>query len=145
MALPQVLADMNRIIFNPVFRLFSWAIPPYAVVVVRQRETGDVYPVPVQAYGTADGRAVIAMTYGHQRNWVLNVFDAGGAQIWHGGKGHIYRNPRLVDVEEGYQWIPGFAKGPYKTFGTKYCLVLDEAEALDAEKLLTVVDSISVN
>ncbi|WP_067889391.1 hypothetical protein [Nocardia vaccinii] len=130
MALPQIVADLNRILFNPVFRTFSWAVPPYAIVVVRQCETAEVYPVPVQAYGTDAGKAVIAMTYGHQRNWVQNVLAAGGAQIWHGGTGHLYVNPRLVDVSEGYRWIPDLVTAPYKAFGTRYCLMLDSDDAV---------------
>ena len=106
MALPESLVEMNRLVFNPLYRTFSWAIPPYAVVIVRDEEPRVVYPVPVQAYGGPDNSIIIGMTYGSDRKWVRNIFSAGGAQIWQKGRSTLYVNPRYVPAAEGYRHLP---------------------------------------
>ncbi|MET9285969.1 nitroreductase family deazaflavin-dependent oxidoreductase [Nocardia beijingensis] len=123
--LPKELIVVNRLVFNPIYRTFTWLVAPYGTIVVRDRHSGDVYPVPTGVYPGDNGSLMLPMSYGTDINWLKNLWAAGGAQIWYKGVGRAYHNPRYIPAEDAYAKMPAPLTQPYKAFGTEQFLVLD--------------------
>lgn len=120
---PMILA--NRYLFNPVYKNFTWFMAPFATVVTRDRDSGEVYSLPMGAYPGNDGQMLIPMSYTREVNWVKNVLVAGGAQIWYKGQGRQYRNPTFISAKDAYKLIPTALTGTYRAFKTTEFMLLD--------------------
>lgn len=80
MALPKRLARFNLVVTNRVVGPFARRLPGFAIVSHVGRRSGRVYRTPVNLY-RADGRYVIALTYGSDSQWVRNVLAAGAVDV----------------------------------------------------------------
>jgi deazaflavin-dependent oxidoreductase (nitroreductase family) len=94
--LPRALARFNRLITNPLQRIYAWALPPWAVICHRGRRSGRSYRTPVVA--SKRGRMLaVPVLYGDQSDWVRNLLAAGGGQLVRGGRTYELTEPRVVD------------------------------------------------
>ena len=85
------LARFNRVVTNPVQRLWAGRVAPFAIVEHVGRKTGRPYRTPVNAFVRGDV-ITIRLPYGTDRDWVRNLVAAGG--------GVIQRRSRRVRVTE---------------------------------------------
>lgn len=85
MPIPRAVARFNRVVTNPVQRLWAGRLPGFAIVEHTGRRSGTTYRTPVNAFRTSDG-FVIALTYGAGADWVRNVLAAGGGHVEHRGR-----------------------------------------------------------
>jgi hypothetical protein len=94
MPIPRFVARFNRFVTNPLARLISGWLPPFAIVAHRGRVSGRTYHTPVWAFRTKDGLA-IALTYGSESDWAKNVLLAGSCDLRRAGRPIHLREPRL--------------------------------------------------
>jgi deazaflavin-dependent oxidoreductase (nitroreductase family) len=80
MPLPKRLARFNLRVTNRVLGPVARRLPGFAIVSHVGRRSGRVYRTPVNLY-RAESRYVIALTYGSDSQWVLNVLVAGAVDI----------------------------------------------------------------
>ena len=85
------LARFNRVVTNPIQRLWAGRLPPFAIIEHTGRKTGRRYRTPVSAFVKGDS-VTIRLPYGTERDWVRNLVAAGG--------GVIQRRGRRVRVTE---------------------------------------------
>jgi deazaflavin-dependent oxidoreductase (nitroreductase family) len=104
MPLPKSLARINKRITNPIMRHFH-RVPPMAIVVHRGRSSGKEYRTPVFAFPTEEGFAV-ALTYGHDVDWLKNVQAAGICSLIRKGRETELTNPRVVGWALGSKHMP---------------------------------------
>ena len=80
MPLPKRLARFNRHVTNRVVGPVARRLPGFAIVTHRGRRSGRVHRTPVNLFAAENGY-VIALTYGSDSQWVLNVLAAGAVDI----------------------------------------------------------------
>lgn len=93
MALPKRLARFNHLVTNRVVGPFARRLPGLAIVSHVGRRSGRVHRTPVSLF-RAQGHYVIALVYGADSQWVLNVLAAGAVDVETRG-----RRLRLVGPE----------------------------------------------
>jgi len=76
----RFMRPFTTYVFNPLSRRFVHRLPFFAVLNVRGRVSGRMYQVPINVFRHAD-RAVFALTYGADVDWVRNVVAAGGCTM----------------------------------------------------------------
>jgi deazaflavin-dependent oxidoreductase (nitroreductase family) len=99
MPLPGWLARLNRGVTNRVTKPFAQRLPGFAVVNHDGRRSGQRYRTPVNMFRARD-HYVIALTYGRDRDWVKNVFAAGGCEVETMGTSIRLVDPRIVIDEQ---------------------------------------------
>lgn len=105
MHFPRFLRRVNRVFTNPLMRTFAWVVPPLAVVQHVGRKSGRVYRTPVVAFQTGKG-FVIPLTYGRDVDWAQNLLKARRGVIEQRGRTYEVTNPRIVDRDVAYRWLP---------------------------------------
>jgi deazaflavin-dependent oxidoreductase (nitroreductase family) len=80
MPLPKRLARFNLLVTNRVLGPVARGLPGFAIVSHVGRRSGRAYRTPVNLYRAGD-RYVIALTYGSDSQWVLNVLAAGAIDV----------------------------------------------------------------
>lgn len=99
MVLPRKLARLNKALTNRVLGRVAGSVPGFAVLVHYGRRSGRRYRTPVNLFRDPSGY-VVALTYGSDADWVLNVLAGGGcALITRGGVVAVTR-PRIVHDPE---------------------------------------------
>lgn len=93
--LPEWLARVNRVVTNPVQRLWAGRLPPLAVVEHRGRRTGRRHRTPVLAFPTPSGFAVV-LFYGPDRDWLANLRASGGGVLMRRGRRLEVGEPALL-------------------------------------------------
>src|SRR5438067_13830772 len=89
------LARFNRVVSNPVQRLYAGRIPPLAIVEHVGRKCGRQYRTPVAARVKGDV-VTVRLTYGTDRDWVRNLVAAGGGVIERRGRQLRVSDPQVV-------------------------------------------------
>jgi deazaflavin-dependent oxidoreductase (nitroreductase family) len=117
---PGWLPAFNRVVTNPIQRLWAPHLPPFAVVVHTGRRSGRTFETPVLAFPDGD-RIAIGLTYGSRAQWVRNVLAADEAELIRRDRRIRVRNPRIVTAGEG-EPLHGFARRLSRHMGV---LVLD--------------------
>jgi len=82
------VARVNRVVTNPITRLFAAWAPGLGIVRHRGRKSGRLYRTPVNVFKVPGG-FLIALTYGPNSDWVRNVLAAGGCELETCGR--VYR------------------------------------------------------
>jgi deazaflavin-dependent oxidoreductase (nitroreductase family) len=121
--LPGWLARFNRRVTNPALRPLAGRLPAFGIVLHRGRRTGRVYRTPVNAFPHGDG-FLIALTYGHQVDWLKNVIAEGGCRLIHRGRGVDVIDPRVLPLHEDTGSIPGWIRRILGTLGVSEVLEL---------------------
>jgi len=68
-------------------------VPPLAVLRHWGRRTGRTYEAPVLAFATGRGY-LVALTYGHDPAWALNLLGAGDGEMVRAGRTYTISDPR---------------------------------------------------
>ncbi|GIW44079.1 MAG: hypothetical protein KatS3mg077_1361 [Candidatus Binatia bacterium] len=105
MHFPRFMRRVNRVFTNPIMRTFAWVVPPLAIVHHTGRKTGRTYRTPVVAFRTPKG-FVIPLTYGRDVDWAQNLLKARRGTVEQLGRKYELVNPRIVDRDEAYPWLP---------------------------------------
>ncbi len=113
MPIPRVVARFNRYVTNPLARLVAGWLPPFAVVLHLGRRSGYEHRTPVWAFPKDDG-FVVALTYGAESDWVLNVVKAGGCRLLRAGKLVRMVNPRVVADPGAVKLVPLIVRVPLR-------------------------------
>ena len=99
MPFPTWVARLNRRFTNRLVRSIAGRVPFWAIVRHTGRRSGASYRTPVTLF-RRDGRYVIALTYGRDRDWVKNVLAAGGCEVETRGRTVQLTDPRIITDEE---------------------------------------------
>ena len=98
MPLPKGLARFNLVVTNRVIGPFAARLPGFAIVTHVGRRSGREHSNPVNLFHSGD-RYVIALTYGADSQWVLNVLAAGEAHVLTRGRTIHLVEPEVVHDE----------------------------------------------
>lgn len=74
------VAAFNLAVTNRITSRFAAWLPGFGILTHAGRKSGKLYRTPVNVFRTPDG-FVIALTYGRDSQWVLNVMAAGKCQL----------------------------------------------------------------
>ena len=122
MQLPQRLARFNRHVTNPIQRLWAGRVPAFGILEHVGRRSGRQYRTPLNVFpADIDGEpgVVILLSYGPDRDWLKNLYAAGGARLQRKGSTFGVSRPRTVTKAEAAQyvtgrWRPIFARLPFE-------------------------------
>lgn len=106
MQIPQRVARFNRVVTNPIQRLWAGRAPTFGILEHVGRKSGAVYRTPLTVFRTQDGFAVL-LTYGPNRDWLKNVRAAGGGRITRRGVTYDVGSPQVVSKETAAPLIVG--------------------------------------
>jgi deazaflavin-dependent oxidoreductase (nitroreductase family) len=98
MKLSRRVARFNRLINNPVQGVYSWLLPPWAVIIHRGRRSGRQYRTPLLAF-KRDRTLIIALLYGEESGWLRNL-KAGGGYVIRAGRTFKVGEPRVIDTAD---------------------------------------------
>lgn len=127
MPLRKTLARINKRITNPVMRRFGF-VPPLAIVAHQGRSSGREYRTPVFAFPTDQGFA-IALTFGHEVDWLKNVLAAGRCTIIRRGRPIEAGTPRVVGWAAGSKHMPIPVRVTLLGLQARDFLLLDEVSS----------------
>jgi deazaflavin-dependent oxidoreductase (nitroreductase family) len=99
MKLSRRVARFNRAINNPVQGVYSWLLPPWAVIVHRGRRSGRQYETPLLAF-KRDRTLIIALLYGEESGWLRNLKADGGGYVVRAGRTFRVGEPRVIDTAD---------------------------------------------
>jgi deazaflavin-dependent oxidoreductase (nitroreductase family) len=125
--LPRAVARFNLAVTNPLLRPFAGRLPWFGIVTHVGRRSGVARRTPVNVF-RADGRYVIALTYGTESQWVRNVLAAGGAELQTRGRHVRLVEPELVH-DPSRRMIPGPPRAVLELIDVDDFLVLRPADA----------------
>ena len=77
MKLSRGVARFNKRVTNRIQGLYAWLVPPWAVILHRGRRSGRQYRTPLFAFRRGQ-ILVIALLYGEDSEWLLNLRAGGG-------------------------------------------------------------------
>ena len=115
MPLPRIITKANRRVLNHIMRPLSRRIPPLALIRHRGRRSGTRYATPIMVF-PHDGEFVIALTYGPDTDWQLNLEAAGTAEVVYRGATYAVSNPRRAKGSPDDQPLPGIVRFALKVF-----------------------------
>ncbi len=123
MPIPRAVARFNRVVTNPVQRLWAGRLPGFAIVEHTGRRSGATYRTPVNAFETSDG-FTIALTYGAESDWVRNVQAAGGGHLEHRGRHIEVEAPRVERGPKALELLPPAVRRAQRLMGVDEVLTL---------------------
>lgn len=115
MPLPRVITKANRRVLNHVMRPPARRIPPLALIHHTGRASGRRYETPIMVF-PHDGGFLIALTYGPDTDWQLNLEAAGRAEVVYRGATYAIAEPRRAHGSPGNQPLPGIVRIALKAF-----------------------------
>ena len=95
MPFPRWLARFNLYATNRILGPLAGFVPGMAIVVHTGRTTHRQYRTPVMVFRREDD-FLIALTYGRESQWVLNVLAQGGCELETTGRTLRLTRPRIV-------------------------------------------------
>ncbi|WP_020574232.1 nitroreductase family deazaflavin-dependent oxidoreductase [Actinopolymorpha alba] len=98
MPLPRAVARANRVGINRIVRFVAPWLPGFGLVIHQGRRSGRTFRTPVNVFRQQDG-FVIALTYGPEADWVMNVEAAGGCELLSRGRRYTLSQPRVFHDE----------------------------------------------
>lgn len=123
MPIPRAVARFNRVVTNPVQRLWAGRVPGFAIVEHTGRRTGAIHRTPVNAFRTPEGFA-IALTYGAESDWVKNVLFAGCGRLEHRRRRIRVEAPRVERGPRALELLPPAARVAQRLLGVDEVLTL---------------------
>ncbi len=108
MPFPRWLARVNLHVTNRVLAPLASHLPGMGVVVHVGRKTHRQYRTPVIVF-RRDDRVIIALTYGRESQWVLNVLAQGGCELETQIRKLSLTRPRLFH-DERREAMPAFVR-----------------------------------
>jgi deazaflavin-dependent oxidoreductase (nitroreductase family) len=122
MQLPQRLARFNRLVTNPIQRMWAGWAPSFGILEHVGRKSGKPYRTPLTVFNAeVDGKPGVAilLTYGPDRDWLKNLNAAGSARMQRHGKTFGVADPQTVSKEQAATHVGGgahrvFARLPFE-------------------------------
>ncbi|MFW0795974.1 nitroreductase family deazaflavin-dependent oxidoreductase [Gordonia sp. CPCC 205515] len=105
MQLPAAVGRFNKVVTNPIQRLWAPRLAPWAMVEHVGRTSGATYSIPVLAWVEGD-RLSIVLAYGRHTDWVRNVLAAGEFGFVRKSKHYKVIRPRIIPSDS-----PDVARG----------------------------------
>ena len=124
MQLSRRVARFNKLINNPIQGVYSWLVPPWAVILHRGRRSGRQYRTPLLAF-RHDRTLVIALLYGERSDWLRNLKAGGGGYVIRAGRTFKVGEPRVMDTSDATV-LRRFSR-PTR----RYCRLADKQVILD--------------
>lgn len=109
MQLPQRLARFNRLVTNPIQRLWAGRAPTFGILEHVGRKSGKTYRTPLTVFSTDDGFAIL-LTYGRDRDWLKNLTAAGEGRLERRGRTYQVDDPQVVSKAVAAGRIQGRAR-----------------------------------
>jgi deazaflavin-dependent oxidoreductase (nitroreductase family) len=94
--------------------LSRW-IPPLALIRHTGRTSGKRYETPIMVFPN-DGEFVIALTYGPDTDWQLNLEAARTAEVVYRGTTYAIADPRRAHGSAADQPLPGIVQIALRVF-----------------------------
>ena len=127
MPLPRWVARLNKRVTNrflePIARRFSG----FGIVHHVGRSTGRDYQTPVNVFD-ADGRCLVALTYGPRADWFQNV-RAGPVRLEVRRTVHEVRSVELVGRETAWPYLPALVRIALRVLAVRDFALLSLANA----------------
>jgi deazaflavin-dependent oxidoreductase (nitroreductase family) len=113
------MRSFNKHVLNRVTRYLARApFGPFALVRHVGRRTCKVYETPIMVERVSDG-FLVALTYGPEVDWYLNVVAAGHCTlVWHGRTASL-GPPQPVSPDDALKVFPGFERMVLQRRGTR--------------------------
>jgi hypothetical protein len=105
------LRKFNRVIFNPIIKLFAGRFF-YSLVYHSGRRSGREYSTPVVA-GKKSDFIFIPLPYGDRTDWFLNVQSRGECSVKISGKRYSSALPEIIDPSTA---LPAFPPALQRAF-----------------------------
>jgi deazaflavin-dependent oxidoreductase (nitroreductase family) len=125
----SVVRHTNKALWNRV-TVKSGGAPGSSVSLLRHvgRTSGRAYVTPVGAQRVDDG-FVIALTYGHQTDWLRNVLATGSATLVHQGVEYQVDRPEVCPMAEHASAFGRADRTGFRVLNITECLHLRVAPA----------------
>jgi deazaflavin-dependent oxidoreductase (nitroreductase family) len=109
MPVPRAVARFQRRFTNPLLARFAGVLPGYGLLMHTGRRSGRVYRTPLNVFNAPGGFAVV-IAYGHESDWLRNLYAAGGAELLKRGKRYTLSNARVVSGADARALLPLYGK-----------------------------------
>jgi deazaflavin-dependent oxidoreductase (nitroreductase family) len=109
MPVPRAVARFQRLVTNPLVRLWAPLLPGYGVIVHTGRRSGRTYRTPLNVFRAPGGFAIV-IAYGRESDWLRNVRAANGGEIVSRRRRHEVSNPRLVSGPDALAVLPLYGR-----------------------------------
>ena len=121
MPLPRALGRFNVRVTNRLVWPIVRFLPSFGRIVHVGRKSGRVYRTPVNLFRRGD-RAVLAMTYGTETDWLKNVLEAGRFEF-EARRGTLRLVDPVVVRDPAQQLVPWLVRIPLRLTGVADFLV----------------------
>ena len=108
MPLPRLVARFNKKVTNRITGRLATRLPGFGVVEHYGRKTHRPYRTPVNVFWSG-GKVVIALTYGADADWILNVRATGSCMLETRGRTVRLSRPRLFH-DQSRRYMPGLVR-----------------------------------
>ena len=125
MPLSKKIAKFNKYVTNKFFLLFAARLAPWAVINHKGRHSRQDFRTPVMAFPTDSG-FVIALTYGHNVDWVKNLIASDGGIMEHKGEKIPIHNIRVVEYDEHTTLFPKWIHRSLRRIKLEHCLLAEK-------------------
>jgi deazaflavin-dependent oxidoreductase (nitroreductase family) len=123
------LARFNRLVTNRLARPIAPWMPPFALISHTGRHTGRPYRTPVWVFRDRKrDHWVVALTYGHEAEWVRNVRYAGTCIMLHRGRRRRMTRVELVRAAPATMPIPAIIRLALDVLGDEVRPIATEKE-----------------
>lgn len=99
------LAAFHRVFTNRIMSRFASRLPGFGIIVNVGRQSGKIYRTPVNVFWRGDD-LLIALTYGRDSGWVMNVLAAGHCELKTRGLLYQLSSPLVVHDPLRQQFPP---------------------------------------
>ena len=89
------VAAFNLAVTNRITSRFAARLPGFGILTHVGRKSGRVYRTPVNVFRAPEG-FLIALTYGRESEWVMNLIAAGGCKLETCGVQYQLCSPTIV-------------------------------------------------
>lgn len=117
-------ARFNRAVINRLVTPLSGRVAMWSLVSHVGRRSGKAYTTPVTMFDIDDGVAIL-LPYGRDRDWVNNLFAAGGGTVTKSGESFAVTNPRIVATSAAAPLVQRPWRGLVGHLGVQWTLLLE--------------------
>ncbi len=94
MPIPRAIGRLNRVGLNRLTRHLAPHLPGFGLIEHRGRRSGRTYTTPINVFRTDSGY-LVALTYGHDTDWLRNLRAAGEGVVVSRGRRVRVTDPHL--------------------------------------------------
>jgi len=128
MPVPRAVARFQRRFTNPLLARFAGMLPGYGLLFHTGRKSGRAYRTPLNVFKAPGGFAIV-IAYGHESDWLRNLYAAGGAEMVKGRRRYTVSNARVVSGSDAQRVLPLYGKVISRGTRSPDVLLLDAVRA----------------